>query len=234
MRAKSTLSNLAILVLIFLGLPGSFFPAEVEYKVILKNGGVVQAASRPVSMEGFVRFKGVDGKFQSLPAAQVDLAATQAASQAASMARPAKTVITNEELGSGGGGYEPAAEQSPLPASMRDPAPRATGPARALQQAERQLNQPGQKEAYLRGKAQQIRSEMASVEARIKQINDNVANKKVDGIQHQTGTYTSYIITGDYREELRQLDLKKQKLEKEMSQLEDEARAAGIPPGVLR
>jgi hypothetical protein len=164
----------------------------------------------------------------------VDLAATQAANQAASSAKPAKSVITNEELKSEGGGGEPTGPQHPGPASAATPVPRAAGPARAIQQTEKQLNQGGQKEAYFRGKSQQIRNELASVEVRIKQINDNVANKKVDGVQHVPGTYTSYIVTGDYREELRQLDLKKQKLEKEMTQLEDEARAAGIPPGVLR
>jgi chromosome segregation ATPase len=92
----------------------------------------------------------------------------------------------------------------------------------------------GQDESYWRARARQISSQIESIDKRIQEINDNVANKKTSGIQHGMGATTDYIVLGDYNEELRQLQQKKQKLQQDFSTLEDEARAAGVPPGVLR
>ncbi len=220
---------------IFLLVPAVFFlaiAALAEYRVVLKDGQTILAKTKPVSMEGAYRFRGIDGQMQAVPVQLVDRVATEAANRDAASAAAPRRVITNEELKRGGD----SDEINSLEGKKSNPLPPRSNKARLIVMAptppSKNLKSNG--DDYWRARAQKIRTELAAVEVRTKEINDNVAQKKNDPIKYQMGTYSPYMLTGDYREELRRLDLRKQKLERDFAELEEEARKAGVPPGVLR
>ena len=64
---------------LFLGLMLGFWSSNflASYKVVLKDGRVLEARSKPVSMEGHYRFTDTNNQFQSISIQLVDLAATQ-------------------------------------------------------------------------------------------------------------------------------------------------------------
>ena len=64
---------------LFLGLMLGFWPSDLlaNYKVVLKDGRVLEARSKPVSMEGHYRFTDTNNQFQSISIQLVDLTATQ-------------------------------------------------------------------------------------------------------------------------------------------------------------
>jgi hypothetical protein len=205
---------------------------SAEYKVILKDGQTMLAKTRPISMEGAYHFRGIDSQMKEIPVGLVDGTATEAANREAGSAASSRKVITNEDLREGSDVREnpsPGEENSnPLPAAGNMAKPAVNMPNRPPKELG------ASHDDYWRARAQKIRNELAAIEARTKEINDNVAQKKSDPVKYQMGTYSPYLITGDYREELRQLDLRKQKLERDFAELEEEARKAGVPPGALR
>jgi hypothetical protein len=206
--------------------------ALAEYKIILKNGQTILAQSRPVSMEGAYRFQGITGQMQTVPVEQVDRRATETANRNARPSAAPRKMITNEDLKSGGD----SADENPAEPdhSKTPPVAGNAGKIRVGTPEKSTAAGKGYDEGYWRAKVQKIRNEQSAIAARIKEINDNVAQKKSDPMKVQMGTYSPYMIVGDYREELRQLDLHKQKLERDFAELEEEARKAGVPAGVLR
>ncbi len=90
---------------IFLLVPEVLFlaiTATAEYKVILKDGQTILAKTKPVSMEGAYRFRGIDNQMQAVLVQLVDVTATEAANRDAASAAAPRRVITNEELKRGG------------------------------------------------------------------------------------------------------------------------------------
>lgn len=218
----------------YLLLPAILFwaiTALAEYKVILKDGQTILAKTKPVSMEGAYHFRGIDNQMQVIPVPLVDVAATETANRDAASTAATRSVITNEDLRRGSDSsqiHSPEGENSnPLPAAGnkgRSSLPVPNQPPKDLKGHD----------DYWRARVQKIRNELVAIEARTKEINDNVTQKKNDPVKYQMGTYSPYLVTGDYREELRQLDLRKKRLERDFVELEEEARKAGVPPGVLR
>jgi hypothetical protein len=62
-----------------LGLILIFWSSDLlaSYKVVLKDGRVLEARNKPVSMEGHYRFTDSNNQFQSISIQLVDLSATQ-------------------------------------------------------------------------------------------------------------------------------------------------------------
>src|SRR4030095_7757847 len=79
-RAMNPSKKIALpLRFVFLGLVLVFWASDLlaSYKVVLKDGRVLEARSKPVSMEGHYRFTDTNNQFQSILIQLVDLAATQ-------------------------------------------------------------------------------------------------------------------------------------------------------------
>ena len=72
--------------------------ALANYKILLKGGKVVEAKSKPVSMEGALHFTAVDGSFQTLPVSVVDLEQTEKLNPASSRPQAVTKVLTNDDL----------------------------------------------------------------------------------------------------------------------------------------
>jgi thiol-disulfide isomerase/thioredoxin len=79
--------------------------ADAAYKVVLKSGTVIEAKSKPASIEGCFRFTSLDNKFYALPVEQVNLQATEQVNAAnlfkTTGGKPTTRRFTNENLPAG-------------------------------------------------------------------------------------------------------------------------------------
>jgi hypothetical protein len=191
-----------------------------SYKVVLKDGRILEARTKPVSMEGHYRFTDSNNQFQFILIQLVDLKATQSANLRVEPKSIPARALTNEDLANGkqtdtrpvntvGSSSKPDAKNSSV----------AAGPKKG--------------EAYWRGRAKQIRDEIESVDKQIKALNEKAQSGKGDGIKIGFETYNS-VIYADFESQVKELERHKEKLQKTMTALEEEARKGGALPGWLR
>ena len=190
------------------------------YRVVLKDGRVLEARTKPVSMDGHYRFTDSHSQFQSIAIQLVDLTATQSLNAKEQPKSAPPRVLTNEDLATG-----KATGAAPLntigPASKPDAKNSSTAAG------------PKKGEAYWRGRAKQIRDEIDSVDRKIKALNEKSQAGKSDGIKIGFETYNS-VIYADFESQVKELERHKEKLQKAMTALEEEARKGGALPGWLR
>jgi len=205
---------------LLLGLMLGFWSSDflASYKVVLKDGRVLEARSKPVSMEGQYRFTDTNNQFQSISIQLVDLTATQSLN-AKTEPKPAPArVLTNEDITVG---KQTAAR--PVNTVGTGSKPETKNPSSADQKGE----------AYWRGRAKKIRDEIESVDKKIKALNDKTQTGKSDGIKIGFETYNS-VIYADFESQVKELERHKEKQQKMMTALEEEARKSGALPGWLR
>jgi len=89
-------------------------------------------------------------------------------------------------------------------------------------------------EAYWRGRAKQIRDQIVAVDAEIEKTQEEIKKGGAAGFDPQTGLNQNVIFFEDRNTKLKKLEEKKAELQKQMDDLEDEARKAGVPSGWLR
>jgi peptidoglycan hydrolase CwlO-like protein len=92
---------------------------------------------------------------------------------------------------------------------------------------------PKKGEAYWRGRAKQVRDEIDKVDKQIKALNDKTKGGEGEGIKIGFETYNS-VIYADFESQVKELEKHKEKLQKAMTALEEEARKDGALPGWLR
>ena len=207
---------------LLLGLILAVSPPEIfaGYKVVLKDGRVLDARTKPVSMEGHYRFTDSHSQFQSIPIRLIDLTATQTLNAREEPKSTPARVLTNEDLAIG-----KQTATRPLntvgPASKPDTKNSSTvvGPKKG--------------EAYWRGRAKQIRDEIESMDKQIKALSEKTQPGTGDGIKIGFETYNS-VIYADFESQVKELEQHKEKLQKMMAALEEEARKGGALPGWLR
>lgn len=191
------------------------------YRVVLKDGRVFEARTKPVSMEGHYRFTDSQNKFQSIPIQLVDLPATQSLN-AKEQSKPASPrVLTNEDLAAGTA--TGTARVNTVGPAASNPDPKNPNTAAG----------PKMGEAYWRGRAKQIRDEIEKVDKQIKALNEKTQTGKSDGIKIGFETYNS-VIYANFESQVKELEKHKEKLQKAMTVLEEEARKGGALPGWLR
>ncbi len=214
----------------FLLLIGSRCDLMGSYRVFLKDGKVYEARTRPVSMEGQYRFTSTDGKFYAVPVSQVDWLATEAANKQIQRAAHPSKHYSNEDIVSIGSPLS-SEDRSVSTAAQDKPAKGETGANPKAVGSEK-----GQDEAYWRKRAKALRDQMAAVDKEISDLDEKVRQKKGEGIMVGMGTYTPYIVVGINNLESQRSALQKEKerLQKEYSDLEEDARKAGAMPGWLR
>ena len=208
--------------LLFLGLVLVFWSSDLlaSYKVVLKDGRVLEARSKPVSMEGHYRFTDTNNQFQSISIQLVDLSATQSLNLRAEPKSAPARVLTNEDLATG---------------KQTDTRPVNTIGSASKPDAKNASTAAGPKkgEAYWKGRAKQIRDEIESTDKQIKALNEKAQTGKSDGIKIGFETYNS-VIYADFESQVKELERQKEKLQKMMTALEEEARKSGALPGWLR
>lgn len=89
-------------------------------------------------------------------------------------------------------------------------------------------------EAWWHNRAQNLRNQTADVDRQIAQIKDNPHNSPTAGGGQDTVTGSNPIYYGGQYGRLKNLQARKATLEKQMEDLEEEARRAGVPSGWLR
>ena len=86
-------------------------------------------------------------------------------------------------------------------------------------------------QAYWHNRAQKLRDQIADADRQIAQLHSS-SQAEVEGGGSASGTNSAYI--GSQGNRLRNLETRKANLEKQLDEVEEEARKAGVPPGWLR
>ena len=222
-------------VLISLFLPLGLYvlgstPAWSAPIVFLKDGTKIEAAAKPVCMEGQYRFADLQGQFHIIPVTQIDLSATEEANKGTSNSNSKKVSrkLTNEDIAEtpldshsvqnngqvSSNSFKPTA----VPKEKEHGLPKALD-LRA--------------EVYWRKRAGEIRTKMEQIDKAIADLNEKMKSGKSDGIKIGFNPYTP-VILADFGDQMKPLQHEKDKLQQQMSALEEEARKAGAQPGWLR
>jgi len=195
-------------------------PVWAGYKVVLKDGTVIEAQSKPTLMEGRYRFTDIDKKFHSLSADGIDQAATEAANGSGESPRKSK-VFTNEDFPT----HSPAPAADATPETKKPEA--NTKPVDAP--AAGKIN-----EQYWRGEASKLRKQMAALDQYIETVKAEIKKAGSAGFDPQSGLQQNKIYIVDRESELKDLEKLKEGLQKRMEQLEEQGRKAGAPPAWFR
>jgi hypothetical protein len=190
------------------------------YKVALKDGRVLEARTKPISMEGHYRFTDSKNQFQSISIQLVDLAATQSLNAHEEPKSTPARALTNEDLAT-------KKESASRPANTVGSASKRDAKSSGV------ASGPKNGEAYWRGRAKPIRDQMESLDKQIKALNEKSQSGKGDGIKIGFETYNS-VIYANFESQVKELERQKEKLQKMMTALEEEARKGGALPGWLR
>jgi hypothetical protein len=89
-------------------------------------------------------------------------------------------------------------------------------------------------EDYWRGRARTIKDQIAAVDRQIDKVKDEIAKSGPAGFDPSTGLSQNVIIIHDRNAELKDLEERKQNLEKQLDDLADEGRKAGADSGWFR
>jgi len=216
-------ARIAITVLLLL-------PAErwalANYKIHLKDGKVIEAKTKPVSMEGAFHFTAMDGSFQSLAISLVDLEQTEKLNPVNPAKQTTGKVLTNDDLSLSH--ERPNTNVSPTAKTPQRPGQGKTASKGAIPSKEEKRG-----ETYWRNRAREIRNQIAAVDNEIKKFDENAKSGKAEGIQIGYGTTTQYLLV-NFEDQRKNLEKNKQDLENQMKALEEEARLEGVMPGWLR
>jgi hypothetical protein len=198
--------------------------------IILKDGTKFEANGKPVCMEGQYRFTDMQGQFRTIPVTQVDVKATEEANKGTSTpnSKKANRILTNEDMTETLSGSRPPQNNGQVSSnshkSTEVPTKKVLDPSQASDP---------RAEAYWRNRAGEIRTKMEQVDKAIAELNEKIKSGKSDGIKIAFDPYTP-VILADFGDQMKPLQQKKDKLQQQMSVLEEEARKAGAQPGWLR
>ena len=198
-----------------------FFVSQVPaaYRIVLKDGTVLEGKSKPISMGGSYLFTAPDGRSLVIPLEQVDADTTKAANSFAETTTKPK-VFTNDDLPS----------RPPAPANALTPAPAS---AQKLSDQKQEVpkdkeNAPLTGEAYWREETRKLQRQIAEVDGIISTLKDAIpyCSPLLD---------TACVLLGpDRGQEMREAEAKKRALEAEFELLLERGRKAGAPPGWFR
>ena len=190
------------------------------YRIVLKDGTVLEGKSKPVSMNGRYLFTAPDGRSLVIPLEQVDADATKAANSFAETTTKRK-VFTNDDLPS----------RQLAPANALTPAPAS---AQKLSDQKQEVpkdkeNVPLTGEVYWREETRKLQRQIAEVDGIISTLKDAIEKycSFVEGACALLGPLGPGA-------EMRAAEAKKKELEAEFELLLERGRKAGAPPGWFR
>jgi len=93
---------------------------------------------------------------------------------------------------------------------------------------------PAKDEAYWRGRAQKLRDQMAQVDAEIDKLKDEMKKGGNAGFNVQSGLTSNTVYFDDRNTQLKKLEQRKAEIQKQMDDLEEEARKADVPSSWVR
>jgi len=139
-----------------------------------------------------------------------------------------KRVFTEDDLSSIGGGISVVGNGS----SGGNSAER--GDSGAGLQGSNAASGTSKDEAYWRGRAREIRSQIAGVDQQIDRLKDEMSKAGASGFDATSGLSQGVIVIHDRNAEMQQLEDRKKTLEAQLDDLADEARKAGADSGWVR
>ena len=207
-----------------------FTPVRGASLIVLKDGTKIEATSKPVCMEGQYRFTDLQGHFHTIPLTEVDVPATEDANKGTSAPNSKKTnrILSNEDIADTQSVSHPTQNNGQVSSKSSKSTAGSTSKALGAPQA----SDP-RAEAYWRKRAGEIRTKMEHVDKAIAALNEKMKSGKSDGIKIGFDPYTP-VILADFGDQMKPLQQEKDRLQQQMSLLEEEARKAGAQPGWLR
>lgn len=92
----------------------------------------------------------------------------------------------------------------------------------------------GSQEAYWRGRANEIRRQMAACDQRISEIQDEIAKHGAVSVDPQSGAQAGVIFVEDRNAQIKQVESQKEGFERQLDELAEEGRKAGADSGWFR
>ena len=135
----------------------------------------------------------------------------------------AKKVFTEDDLSGKSGGVSVVGDANAA-AKSNTPGAKPSGDA----------SKSVRDEEYWRGRASQIRELMAATDAAINNLKEEIKKNGATGFDAQTGLRDNIIYVDDRNARLKQLEQRRQDLDKQMELLEEEGRKAGAQPSWFR
>jgi len=135
----------------------------------------------------------------------------------------AKKVFTEDDLSGKSGGVSVVGDANAA-AKSNTPGAKPSGDA----------SKSVRDEEYWRGRASQIRELMAATDAAINNLKEEIKKNGATGFDAQTGLKDNVIYVDDRNARLKQLEQRRQDLDKQMDLLEEEGRKAGAQPSWFR
>jgi hypothetical protein len=156
-----------------------------------------------------------------------DSVADAARKAKADKAAKPKKVFTDEDVSSlKGGGLSVVGEQTSAVPAAEEGKPGAKPSAEAPKGVK--------DEAYWRGRAQKIHSQMADLDKQINTLQDDMKKGGNLAVDPKSGLNQNVIYFEDRSAKLKALQKQRDELQKQMDALEEEARRADVPIGWLR
>jgi predicted lipid-binding transport protein (Tim44 family) len=135
----------------------------------------------------------------------------------------AKKVFTEDDLSGKSGGVSVVGDANAA-AKLNTPGAKPAGDA----------SKSVRDEEYWRGRASQIREQMAAADEAISNLKEEIKKNGATGFDAQTGLKDNVIYVDDRNARLKQLEQRRQDLDKQMELLEEEGRKAGAQPSWFR
>lgn len=209
MRPRTTI--LATLILLL--------PALLQaYTIVLKDGRRVEAQARYVVEGGQATFTDSAGNSRTLPLAEIDVAATKRANRPKVWSNDDIEQLTGSAVSSVGTLAPPPAEEGAA-AAEGEPGTEESEPLPPKEETRE----------YWQERLQKVRDELAQVNQQLQQLRSNqgqAASNSVDIMGGNPGVQVE--------DTVRQLESRRAQLQQQISDIQEEARRLGVPPGWVR
>ena len=214
------------------------------YTIVMKNGQRIEARGRYVVEGNVAKFTDASGRQRQVPVGEIDVVATERANAAAATTIPAPRVaeakrgpriwtnddierlVRGERINVVGSITASGAE----PAAAAEQATSAEAEAAATPAQEAQPQKPKeQTPEYWQERAKPMREELAKVDQQLQQLRSGQGQAASNAINVNTDAPGV-----DVRDTIQRLEQRRAELQRQMDDLQAEARRVGVPPGWVR
>jgi hypothetical protein len=200
--------------------------------VMLSLAGVEPAHSQSATQQSSPPAQSqTQAQSQTLPAAKQDSVAESARKAREKKGKATATkVYTDDDLSGGKPGTISVVGQD----SSSSGASVSAGDSEPRTQAANGTKSGQPDEAYWRGKARKLLDQIAAVDQQIKDLQEDIKKTGAVSVDPVSGLRQNVIYVDDKNARLKDLEQKKQNLQKQLEQLQEEGRKAGAPSGWFR
>jgi hypothetical protein len=200
--------------------------------IVLKNGARIEAQGTYRISQGMVRFTGADGTEFEYPVEAVDLLSTEKVT-AQARRRTTRKVWTNDDIAAlrGGAVSFTGAMSAPAPAAAAAEGAEGAATAEGAAAEGEAVPQPPKEETreYWQGRLQALQNQIQQIDQEIQSLRSG---------QGQAGSNALSVTTGNpgvqVEDTIQRLETRRQQLQQQIADLQDEARRQGVSPSWVR